>query len=183
MTEAIKAACEFCQRTSSPWLVIAGAVGCGKTHICYAIANQMAKENIKCRYWTVPDLLEAIRGSYNPPQPSEEGLVGVARMTIEEMAYDPEILLLDDLGTQKQTDWVSEKLFEIIDRRYRQGKGLVVTTNEPMAQLSDRLQSRFMDKEMCRVIICNSPDFRPQLAPKPKRDKASRRRYRQYEQD
>ena len=161
MKQAVKAAFEFCQRTSAPWLVLAGPVGLGKTHICYAIANQLAKEGVKCRYWTVTDLLDAIR---HTDDTGKNGEGTMAPMTVEEMAFDPDILILDDLGVQKTTDWVTEKLFEIIDRRYRQGKGLVITTNEPFAQLSDRLQSRFRDPEMCHVVVCDSPDFRPQLA-------------------
>ena len=41
MAEALKAATEFASRSSVPWLVLAGHIGCGKTHLCYAVANRM----------------------------------------------------------------------------------------------------------------------------------------------
>jgi len=166
MAKTVKAAFEFCQRTSVPWLVLAGAYGTGKTHICYAIANQMAKEGVKVRYWTVPLLLDAIRSTYNT-QPLLEG--AMPPMTVEEMCYDPQVLILDDMGVQKGSDWVTEKLFEIIDKRYQYGMGLVVTTNEPFAKLDARLQSRFKDPSMCYIVVIDTPDFRPQLVAKRER--------------
>ena len=161
MAEALKAAAEFASRFSVPWLVLAGPIGCGKTHLCYAVANRMAKEGVICRFWNVASLLDVIRSTYNQQQ-SE----GNPRENIDSMAFTPDVLILDDMGAERQSDWVDEKLFEIIDRRYSDGRGLMVTTNVSLSELSSRVQSRFTDKEMCRIVATDSPDFRTKLAPR-----------------
>ena len=161
MAEALKAAKEFASRVSVPWLVLGGPIGCGKTHLCYAVANSFAQDRVTCRFWNVAGLLGAIRSTYDQKQAGDN-----SSERVEDMVNTPTVLILDDLGAEKESDWVAEKLFDIIDRRYSTGKGLMVTTNVSRKDLSPRLQSRFSDKEICRVVMCNSPDFRIRLAPR-----------------
>jgi DNA replication protein DnaC len=161
MAEALKAATEFASRSSVPWLVLAGHIGCGKTHLCYAVANRMTAEGVVVRFWNVAYLLDVIRSTYDQKQTDRN-----PRESVEDMVYTPTVLILDDLGAEKPSDWVAEKLFEVIDRRYSEGKGLMVTTNESLAKLSPRVQSRFKDKEMCRIVVTDSPDYRTKLGVK-----------------
>ena len=158
MTEAVKAAMEFAHRVSVPWLVLCGPIGCGKTHLCYAVANKMTQAGVVVRFWNVAYLLDVIRSTYGQKQAED-----APHESAEDMVYTPTVLILDDLGVEKPSDWVTEKLFEVIDRRYSEGKGLMVTTNESLVRLSPRLQSRFKDKEMCRIVVSDSPDFRTKL--------------------
>lgn len=160
MGEAVMAADLFASRNSVPWLVLAGNIGCGKTHLCYAVANRMTAEGVVVRFWNVAYLLDVIRSTYDQKQADSN-----PRESVEDMVYTPTVLILDDLGAEKPSDWVAEKLFEVIDRRYSEGKGLMVTTNESLAKLSPRVQSRFKDKEMCRIVVTDSPDFRTKLMP------------------
>lgn len=161
MAEALKAATEFASRSSVPWLVLAGHIGCGKTHLCYAVANRMTAEGVVVRFWNVAYLLDVIRSTYDQGKADSN-----PRESVEDMVYTPTVLILDDLGAEKPSDWVAEKLFEVIDRRYSEGKGLMVTTNESLAKLSPRVQSRFKDKEMCRIVVTDSPDYRTKLGVK-----------------
>jgi len=160
MGEAVMAADLFASRNSVPWLVLAGNIGCGKTHLCYAVANRMTAEGVVVRFWNVAYLLDVIRSTYDQGKADSN-----PRESVEDMVYTPTVLILDDLGAEKPSDWVAEKLFEVIDRRYSEGKGLMVTTNESLAKLSPRVQSRFKDKEMCRIVVTDSPDYRTKLMP------------------
>ena len=73
---------------------------------------------------------------------------------------DAPLLILDDLGTEKLTDWAAEKLDTLIDHRYIKGLPLVVTTNVPAAQLSPRIASRLQDRRLGRVVTLSGPDYR-----------------------
>lgn len=162
MREAHQAAFEFANAMSVPWLVIIGEKGCGKTHLLYAVGNKMAETGWKVRFWSVPDLFDCMRAVLDAKDADKTVQVhGV----IEEMVYTPAVLLLDDLGTEKQTGWVDEELFQVIDRRYREGKGLMVTTNVSVDALPDRIRDRFLDKEICRVVVTKSTSYRPEKRP------------------
>lgn len=75
---------------------------------------------------------------------------------------DAPLLILDDLGTEKLTDWAAEKLDTLIDHRYIKGLPLVVTTNVPAAQLSPRIASRLQDRRLGKVVTLSGPDYRVQ---------------------
>lgn len=170
MKESYDAALEFATGYNEvPWLLLAGPTGCGKTHLGYAAANEMALKGWKLKMWVVADLLDAIRASFH--QRDSDPSLNTQKL-IEEMAYEPDILILDDLGGEKATDWAAEELFQIIDRRYREGRPLMVTTNEDIDRLPDRIRSRFTDGQICKIVVTDSPDFRPQmLTPQHRRDK------------
>lgn len=72
------------------------------------------------------------------------------------------LLVIDDLGAEKPSEWTCEKLYEIVDERYAQRKPLLVTSNVPPAKLADfvgeRVASRFA--EMCQVVPIVGADRR-----------------------
>ncbi len=165
MQEAVTAALELCSAASVPWLVLSGPVGCGKTHLAYAVANRMAAQGWKVRLWVVADLLDEIRGLFRQAETKKEL---VPQQAIAEMTYDPDVLILDDLGAEKNTDWALEELFQIIDRRYREGKALMVTTNQKLLVFPERVRSRLCDQQISRLVLCDSPDYRRGIAPRSK---------------
>ena len=84
------------------WLLIQGGYGCGKTHLAAAIANACLGKGIPVVFVNVPDLLDYLRGAYNPN----------VEETYDERfneVRDAAILILDDLGTQNATPWAEEK--------------------------------------------------------------------------
>jgi len=132
------------------WLVLSGVSGCGKTHLAAAIANRCLDAGTAVLFIVVPDLLDHLRASFGPQS---------------EMAYDKlfdqvrdiPLLILDDLGTQSNTPWAQEKLFQLINHRYNTRQPTVITTNVPIERLEDRLRMRLTDPGLSRVLTLVPP--------------------------
>jgi len=151
LRDAVRAARGFAN-THDQWLVLWGPVGTGKTHLAMAVAN-----DCRARYQTalladVPGLLDLLRSGYEKDDYSE----------IMELVQTVDYLLLDDVGTEKTTDWGAEKLFQIINNRYNAQLPIMLTMNErPDVALTARLASRVMDIQSTIVNLVGS-DYRMQ---------------------
>lgn len=112
-------------------LVLAGPVGVGKTHAAYAIGNQAVSVlGLWCEAWTVTDLLDALR-------PGGIGASGIR---------DCDLLVLDDLGAQKPSDWAVETITALVDARTREGRRQIITTNAPYNALVEAWGGRLLDR-------------------------------------
>ncbi|MFH0899050.1 MAG: AFG1/ZapE family ATPase [Pseudomonadota bacterium] len=135
-------------------LLIHGTVGTGKTHLVaafiYSLLERVSYSDVL--FVTMPDLLDRIRTSYNAP----------IRDDVLERALSVPVLVLDDLGKEKITDWVLEKVYQIVNRRYNYQLTTICTTNKAPSQLArhlnDAIASRLM--EMCRVVKLSGEDRR-----------------------
>ena len=135
------------------WLLIQGSYGCGKTHLAAAIANGCLEKGIPVLFINVPDLLDYLRGAYNPH----------AEETYDDRfneVRDAAILILDDLGTQNATPWAEEKLYQIFNARYVHKRPTVITTNLDLDDLDPRLRSRLNDLDLVRKSVITAPDYR-----------------------
>lgn len=151
-------------RAPEGWLVLHGTVGCGKTHLAAAIANELTSRGAPAEFVIVPDLLDQLRQTYAPTS---------------EVTYDQRfegirnapVLILDDYGAHSSTPWAEEKLFQLLNHRFNSRLATVVTTNLPLsdamltAQPQElRIFSRLLDPELSRVVRIDAPPFkRPQL--------------------
>jgi DNA replication protein DnaC len=142
------------QFAASPkgWLLLSGSYGCGKTHLAAAIANTCVEYGMATLFLTVPDLLDWLRYSYDSTDSTFE-------QRFEEIR-NVNLLVLDDLGAQNATPWAAEKLFQIIDYRYIRRLPLVVTTNQRLEDLDDRIRSRLQDPELSTHVSITAPDYR-----------------------
>lgn len=147
-------------------LFFTGSCGCGKTHLAVAILKEMVRNNLVgnefgsnaemkgATFTTAPELLLKIRQSFQESSGLQESDV------IETYTNTP-FLILDDLGAEKATEWAITTLYLIIDRRNREEKPTIFTTNLSLAeiehQLSARIASRLAD---CKVVQLNMPDYR-----------------------
>lgn len=138
--------------TLSGWLVLQGGFGCGKTHLAAAIANFTVSLGVPTLFITVPDMLDALRFSYNDQEASfEERFEEIRRI---------QLLIMDDFGTQNATSWAQEKLFQIINYRYINQLPTVITTNLGLEEIEGRIRSRLRDPELVTRIQILAPDFR-----------------------
>lgn len=135
------------------WLVFKGGYGCGKTHLAAAIANYRLNMGHPVLFVSVPDLLDHLRAAYGP---------GAATSYDErfEQVRNAPLLVLDDLGTQSNTDWAQEKLYQIFNHRYNTKLPTIITTNQELESIEIRIQSRMVDPALVQVIHIAAPDFR-----------------------
>lgn len=127
-------------------LFLAGGVGRGKTHLAAAIMRDCLprlRKTVSGRpsatWVSVPDLLLEIRDSFNSPYGN------VSERTVIERYASPHLLVLDDFGAEKSTEWAGEKIYTIISRRVNECRPTIVTSNLSLKEIhatDPRLASR-----------------------------------------
>ncbi|MBK8986949.1 MAG: ATP-binding protein [Chloroflexi bacterium] len=135
------------------WLLLKGGYGCGKTHLAAAVANHRLNMGHPVLFVNTPDLLDHLRATYSP-----------ASDTTYDQRFDQvrnaPLLILDDLGTQSNTEWAQEKLYQIFNHRYNARLATIITTNEELEAIEIRVRSRIMDLSLVRIVPITAPDFR-----------------------
>lgn len=134
-----------------------GTVGTGKSGLLVAIVNSALNARMPARYAVVPELLDELRASYGN---------GHYEYLMEELKTI-RVLALDELHRNRGTDWENEKMFELIDHRYRYWDGLLTVfgTNKPPDKGSeDPIMSRLCDTRRARLVRVGGPDLRPLAA-------------------
>ncbi len=129
-----------------------GLAGSGKTHIAAAVANALLLK-ARPRFVTSPELLLQIKKTYGNAHGDDE--------YIDRLSY-AKLLIIDDIGSEKPTEWVQETLFVIIDRRYTHYLPTIITSNFSLDQLKDRLGYRIASRiaEMTEVVELRATDYR-----------------------
>lgn len=148
--EAYRAATAFCDDPLRSWLVLAGEVGTGKTHLLAAIVNRLLSTPWHPVYHVLPDMLRHLR-------------LGFDQGDYEQRWNDvrnAEVLLLDDYGAEQSTPWGDETLFVLLDYRWAHLKPTVVGTNLTQAEMPPRLASRLHDQARSRVVTMRPGDYR-----------------------
>ena len=105
-------------------------------------------------YSNFNDLLSRIRDSYRPGAPGESE--GELLSRIDEV----DLLVLDDVGAEATTEWVQDRLYLIINRRYESAKATIITTNCDEGELSAKVGPRTASRlyEMCNQAFPQFPD-------------------------
>jgi len=158
-------------------LLLMGASGVGKTHLAVAALKELIRRGHQGLFCDYRELLKEIQASYNPASQSTE-------MAILEPVRTAEILVLDDLGATKPSDWVRDIVGIVLNARYNEKRTTIITTNyidnpatdgEPARlpsgklvpptredSLEQRIGSRMRSRlfEMCRTVEVVAPDFR-----------------------
>jgi DNA replication protein DnaC len=153
--DSLERAYKSCLRYSQTlkgWMFIQGGYGSGKTHLAAAIANFAIEMGVPTLFLTVPDLLDALRFSFDSDDTTYEERFDDIR--------NVGLLILDDFGTQNATDWAQEKLFQIINFRYINRLPLVVTANITIRDIEGRIRSRLEDPELVETVKIEASDYR-----------------------
>ena len=124
----------------SGWgLILTGAVGSGKTHVALGLAILALGIGASAYVTTLGELLLSIRSSYQREVERSEA-------ELLEHVCTVELLVLDDLGIEKPTEWAKERLAYIVNRRYSQQRATLVTTNLALDELEKRWDGRVMSR-------------------------------------
>lgn len=135
------------------WLVLKGGYGCGKTHLAAAVASRRIALGHPALFVSTPDLLDHLRAAFSP-----HATTGYDER-FEQIRNTP-LLILDDLGTQSNSDWAQEKLYQIFNHRYNNHLPTIVTTNLELEAIEMRIRSRMVDPSLVQIIHIAAPDFR-----------------------
>lgn len=149
---AFEAAWSFAQAPAG-WLLFKGGYGCGKTHLAAAIANHQLAMGNPALFVSVPDLLDLLRAAYSPTAETNYA-------QHFEQIKNSSLLILDDLGSQSNTDWAQEKLYQLFNHRYNFRLPTVITTNEELEAIEIRIRSRMVDPGLTQIVHIAAPDFR-----------------------
>jgi DNA replication protein DnaC len=159
-------------------LLYLGSCGVGKTHLAVAVLTEIVKKGSSGLFYDFRDLLKGIQDSYNPDTHTSE-------LKILAPVFEAEVLVLDELGASKPTEWVQETITHIITKRYNDKKTTIFTSNyldleESVddGQLADRLRARVRDEsltdrvgkrlrsrlhEMCKLVLIEGEDYREKV--------------------
>lgn len=147
-------------------LLLSGGAGRGKTHLAVAVLKGLLKKGVSCLFVDFHELLADIRNSYNELSQTSEYQILRPLLNVE-------VLLLDDLGSQRISGWVQDTVFYIINLRYSQKRPMIATTNlamepsksSPQETLQDRLGYKVVSRlyEMCTTFELDGPDYRKEV--------------------
>ena len=135
------------------WLTLIGGTGVGKTHLAAAAANDRLANGDSVCFAVVPELLDALRGSYR-----DEGEASFEATFA--WLKDVDVLVLDDLGAHQTTEWANEKLYQLCASRYLRRLPTLITTNVAPESLDPRLASRLLDSQRGTVLFVRAKDYR-----------------------
>ena len=144
-------------------LMLIGPPGIGKTHIAVAVLRHVVRRTgARGLYYDTRALLKDIRSTYNP-------VTHTAEMDVIRPVMEAELLVLDDLGAERLTDWVEETMSLIVNTRYNERRLTIFTSNyldipddsDPnslLFRIGFRMRSRL--HEMCEFIQMDGADYR-----------------------
>src|SRR5579862_9617740 len=127
LASARMAACKFVEEypLENTGLLLIGSIGVGKTHLAVGIIKELiAGKGIACLFYDYRELLKEIQNSYNDS-------VKVTELDVLRPVFETEVLVLDELGAVKPTEWVWDTVSLILNTRYNTKRTTIITTNFP----------------------------------------------------
>jgi DNA replication protein DnaC len=132
-----------------PGLLLIGETGCGKTHLSVAALREIIAKGFEGLFYNYQTLLNNIKSGYDAASNS-------ANREAYQSALDAEVLLLDDLGANRTTDWVEDTINSIVTYRCDNRKPLLATTNMPDPDAgSVTVQKSALDKPEYRRTLAD----------------------------
>jgi DNA replication protein DnaC len=144
-------------------LFLEGQPGVGKTHLAVAVLKQVVQTTgARGLFYDTRDLLRVIRSTYDPS-------IRTTELEILRPVMAADLLVLDDLGAEKTSEWVEETMNLIVNTRYNERRATIFTSNyedipddtEPNAlvfRIGHRMRSRL--HEMCDFVVLDAADYR-----------------------
>jgi len=186
LAPARMAACKFVEEypIDKTGLLLIGTIGVGKTHLAVGMIKELILgKGIACLFYDYRELLKQIQNSYNDS-------VQTTELDVLRPVFETEVLVLDELGAVRPTEWVWDTVSLILNTRYNDNRTTIITTNYPNSaererlgnnvnsrsseaaryaaeretlgdRIGDRMRSRLL--EMCRIVTMESQDYRERV--------------------
>jgi len=179
------AACKFVEEypIDKTGLLLIGTIGVGKTHLAVGMIKELILgKGIACLFYDYRELLKQIQNSYNDS-------VKTTELDVLRPVFETEVLVLDELGAVRPTEWVWDTVSLILNTRYNENRTTIITTNYPNLKererlgnvratsseaaryaaeketLGDRIGDRMRSRlhEMCRIVTMEGSDYRERV--------------------
>ncbi len=138
---AIKVAKDYANKCVT---IITGKSGIGKTHLAASIANKLIENEQIVLMGRLTTLLDAIKETFGDSTKSENELI--------ELYSNVDMMIIDDLGTEKISNWALEKLYTIVENRNENGLPIIITTRFDKYGLIERF-SQSQDQQLADAFI------------------------------
>jgi DNA replication protein DnaC len=131
-----------------------GSFGCGKTHLAVALCRELIKcsELYSVRFEFSIDLLYQIRKTFSSSEDTDSLINQLANV---------DYLVIDDLGAEKTTEWSIETMSLIIDRRDREMRPTIITSNLSLGEVAEKISGRIASRMANgKIVKIEMPDYR-----------------------
>lgn len=149
--EKVKSYAEQFGNNCGESLLLIGNPGTGKTHLAAAATNYIVRNmGISVKFGNFPELLENMKTSFGTEKDIGRELIDVP------------LLVIDDLGKERQSEWSRSVIYRVINGRYENYAPIIITTNETMMTLRSNIGEATFSRiiEMCEGIDMNGEDYR-----------------------
>ena len=138
-------------------LLLWGGVGTGKSFLAGCIANALMAQEVPVRMTNFAHILNELNNSFS------------GRNEVVDRLCRYPLLIIDDFGMERGTEYALEQIYNIVDSHYRSRKPLIVTTNLTLDEIrhpQDTAHARIYDRllEMCVPISCIGVSLRRETA-------------------
>lgn len=143
-------------RESKRGIYIYGGVGSGKTHVAYAIAKKWEDVTKKyVHFWNTTELMQEFKDDFDRNAYDK-------KHTLDNLMHSDQLIVLDDIGVEKISDWVMERFYLLVNKRYNEMRPIIFTSNYSPADLADRIGERTVSRivELCDVVKLDGIDRR-----------------------
>ncbi len=138
-----------------------GNVGAGKTHAAIVLANElMEREMVEVLFLNMPEAITRVKKTFDSEIKTEDS-------RLFERMKEMELLVLDDVGVEKYSDWMADQMYQIIDHRWKNRKAMIFTSNLSMEDLGKYYKPQIASRisGCCKPIRFADQDRRQHASP------------------